>query len=71
LTYLQQGEWEGWFMGMGSLAFMATEMGKERWIMDEALEKALDGEGSDDARGVEGGQGEDSHSSLDLHTPSL
>ena len=33
---------------------------------DEALERALDGEGSDDARGVEG---EDSDSSLDLHTP--
>ena len=37
---------------------------------DEALERALDGEGSDDGRVVGGRDGEeDSDSSLDLHTP--
>jgi hypothetical protein len=36
---------------------------------DEALEMALDGGGSDDGCGVEGGEGTDSDSSLDLHTP--
>ena len=36
---------------------------------DEALERALDGEGSDDGHVVEGKDGEDSDSSLDLHTP--
>ena len=36
---------------------------------DEALDRALDGEGSDDARGGKGEGGEDSDLSWDFHTP--
>ena len=59
------------------LAYLQQQRGRQGVVYgdgdgddhDEALERALDGEGSDDARGVEGEGGEDSDSSLDLHTP--
>lgn len=58
LAYLQQRERE-------MTVHRNEEFGIDGDEHDEALEKALEGEGSDDGCGA----GEDSDSSLDLHTP--
>jgi hypothetical protein len=68
LVYLQQRERERVVYGDGEFGVDEERDGEGDGDEHDALERALAGEGSDD-RGVEGEGGEDSDSSLDLHTP--